>query len=89
MNSQTESKIRSIIETLAKKNYTELTALEKRLLADREDLLKVREKELEKVNSKFKVFRIKLENNHNTDFIKEEKRLRNFNPCSNYLARLA
>jgi len=89
INSKTEDKIRNLLENMNKRHENELIALEKRLNSDRDELLKMREKDFEKVHSKFRVFREKLDNNHNADFIKEEKKLKTFNPSSNYLANLA
>ncbi len=89
INTKTEEKIRNLIENMNKRHENELTALEKRLNSDRDELLKMREKDFEKAHSKFRVFREKLENNHTADFIKEEKKLKTFNPSSNYLANLA
>jgi len=89
INNKTEGKMRNLIENAIKRHENELVAIEKRLNSEREELFKIREKDFERVNSKFKVFREKLDNNHNADFIKEEKRLKSFNPSSNYLAHLA
>jgi hypothetical protein len=89
INSKTEDKIRNLLENVNKKHENELIALEKRQNSERDELLKMREKEFEKVHSKFRVFREKLDNNHNSDFIREEKKLKTFNPSSNYLANLA
>jgi hypothetical protein len=89
INNSTEGKMRHLIENAIKRHENEQVALEKRLNSEREELFKMREKDFERVNSKFKVFREKLDNNHNADFIKEEKRLKSFNPSSNYLANLA
>ena len=76
------------MESFNKKHENELVAIEKRLNSDREELLRMREKDFEKVHSKFRVFREKLDNNHNADFIREEKKLKTFNPSANYLATL-
>ena len=85
INDKTDEKIRIMLENVVKRHENELLVIEKRLNADREELLKMREKDFELVHSKFKIFRDKLENNHNSDFNKEEKRLKSFNPSANYL----
>ncbi len=88
INIKTDEKVRNLVENLNKRHVNELTAIEMRLNSDREKLLKMREKDFERVHSKFKVYREKLENNHNIDFISEEKKLKSFNPSSNQLANL-
>ena len=86
IHQKTENKIRSLLENLIKKHETELLAVESRLNTERDNLLLAREKDFESVHSKFKVFREKLENNHNTEFNREEKTLKGFKASSNYLA---
>jgi len=83
---KTEDKIKILLENLIKKHETELLAVESRLNAERDNLLITREKDFENLHAKFKVFREKLENNHNTEFNKEEKALKGFKASSNYLA---
>ena len=83
---RTDEKIWNLIEAGIKRHQNELVATEKKINTEREELLKIREKDFDKLHSKFKVFREKLENNHTSDFIWEEKRLRTFNPSSNHLA---
>ena len=89
MGQKTEDKIRNLVEHKGRRHENELVAIEKRLNSDREELLKMREKDFERIHSKFRVFREKLDNNHSIDFVREEKRLRSFNPSSNNLASLA
>ena len=89
MGQKTEDKIRNLVEHVGRRHENELVAIEKRLNSDREELLKMREKDFERIHSKFRVFREKLDNNHSIDFVREEKRLRSFNPSSNNLASLA
>ena len=86
INYKTEEKIRNLLEGYIKKQENEIMVLEQRLNKERDDVLKNREKELEATHSKYKVYREKLESNHNSEFIKEEKKLKKFNPSSNYLA---
>ena len=89
INTKTEEKVRNLLENMVKRQENEFIAIEKRLNSDREELLKMREKDFEKIHSKFRVFREKLENNHNAEFIREEKKMKGFNPSSNHLANLA
>ena len=86
ISDKTDEKIRNLLETMIKRHENELLVIEKRLNSDREELLKMREKDFETVHSKFKIFREKLETNHNADYIKEERRLKTFNASSNSLA---
>lgn len=86
ISDKTDGKIRNLLETMVKRHENELLVIEKRLNSDREELLKMREKDFEMIHSKFRIFREKLETNHNADYIKEEKRLKSFNPSANYLA---
>ena len=83
-----DESIRNKLEGANKRQETELVAIEKRINANREALFKAKDFEFEQLNSKFKVYREKLENNHVNEFIKEEKRLRAFNPCSNNFAMM-
>lgn len=86
MYHKTEDKIKLLLENLIKKHETELISLESRLNTERDNLLLAREKDFENIHSKFKIFREKLENNHNTEFNKEEKILKGFKASSNNLA---
>ena len=83
-----DDSIRNKLEAANKRQETELVAIEKRINANREALFKAKDFEFEQLNSKFKVYREKLENNHVNEFIKEEKRLKAFNPCSNNFAMM-
>jgi hypothetical protein len=74
--------IRNKLEAANKKQENELIAIEKRITTNRESLLKAKEFEYEQLNSKFKVYREKLETNHVNEFTKEEKVLKAFNPCA-------
>lgn len=86
ISDKTDEKIRNMLESMVKRHENELLVIEKRLNSDREELLKMREKDFEMVHSKFRIFRDKLEKNHNSDYIKEDRRLKSFNPSANYLA---
>jgi hypothetical protein len=88
INQKTEDKVRNLLENYNKRHENELTVIEKRLNSERDELLKMREKDFERVHSKFKVFREKLESNHTADFIREQKKLKTFNPSSNQFAHL-
>ena len=81
----TEDKMRLLMENFVKKHETELMAVEARLNSERDELLAMREKDFENLNAKFKVYREKLESNHNTEVNRKEKDLRSFNPSSNFL----
>lgn len=83
-----DDSLRLKIEAAGKKQENELIAIEKRINANREALFKAKDYEFEQLNSKFKVYREKLENNHVNEFVKEEKRLKTFNPCSNQFAAM-
>ena len=83
-----DESIRNKLETANKRQETELVAIEKRINANREALFKAKDFEFDQLNSKFRVYREKLENNHVNEFIKEEKRLKAFNPCSNNFAMM-
>ena len=79
-------RIQMQLDSMSKRHQNELNALDKRMITKREALFKAKDQNLEAVNAKFRVFREKLENNHVTEFIREEKRLKSFNPCSNSMA---
>ena len=81
-----DESIRNKLETVHRKHENEIMAIEKRINANREAMYKAKELEFEQLNSRFKVYREKLENNHANELIKEEKRMKSFNPCSNNLA---
>lgn len=81
-----DESIRNKLEAVHRKHENEIMAIEKRINANREALYKAKETEFEQLNSRFKVYREKLENNHANELIKEEKRMKSFNPCSNNLA---
>ena len=83
-----DDSIRNKLEGANKRQENELIAVEKRINANREALFKAKDFEFEQLNSKFKVYREKLENNHVNEFIKEEKKLKAFNPCSNNFAAM-
>ena len=57
--------------------------------SQRDELYLRRNKELEKINSKFTVFREKLESNHKTEMHMKRKELKNFNASSNILLQEA
>ena len=78
--------LRNKLEALNKKHENEMMAIEKRINTNRDALIKAKDFEFEQLNSRFKVYREKLENNHLNVFLKEEKRVKGFNPCSNLLA---
>jgi hypothetical protein len=84
----TEEKMRNLLENFIKRHETELHAVEVRLNSERDELLTMREKDFENLNNKFKVYREKLESNHNTEINREEKNLRSFNPSSNFLLEI-
>jgi len=85
-NSGIDDSIRLKLEAASKKQENEIVAIEKRINSNRDLLLRAKNEEFERLNSKFRVYREKLENNHVNEFLKEEKRLKGFNPCSNSLA---
>lgn len=85
-NSGIDDSIRLKLEAASKRQENEIVAIEKRINSNRDLLLRAKNEEFERLNSKFRVYREKLENNHVNEFLREEKRLKGFNPCSNSLA---
>ena len=81
-----DESIRSRLEAINKRQENEIAVLEKRIAANRENLFKTKDAEFDQLNSRFRVYREKLDNNHINEFIREEKRLKSFNPCANSLA---
>ena len=81
-----DESIRSRLEAINKRQENEIAALEKRIAANRESLFKAKDLEFDQLNSRFRVYREKLDNNHINEFIREEKRVKTFNPCANSLA---
>lgn len=84
-NAKYNEKIRNLMDNLLKKQEKERINIEQKLNSQRNELFAIRESEFEKIHSKFNVFRDKLEANHNNEFLQQQKALKNFNPCSNYL----
>lgn len=85
-NSGIDDSIRLKLEAASKKQENEMVAIEKRINSNRDLLIRAKDEEFERLNSKFRVYREKLENNHINEFLREEKKLKSFNPCSNSLA---
>ena len=85
-NINIDDSMRFKMEALNKKQENEIIAVETRVNANRDLLFKSKDMEFQQLNSKFKVYREKLENNHVNEFTREEKKLKTFNPCSNALA---
>lgn len=85
---QIDESLRNRMEAANKKRENELIAIEKRINSMRETLAREKDTEFEQLNSRFKVYREKLENNHVNEFIKEEKRLKGFNPYSKAFAEM-
>lgn len=79
---QIDGSLRNKMEAANKKQENELIAIEKRINSIREGEARKKDTEFEQLNSRFRVYREKLENNHVNEFIKEEKRLKSFNPYS-------
>lgn len=78
-------KIRNLMDNLLKKQEKERVNIEQKLNSQRNELFAIRENEFEKIHSKFSVFKDKLEANHKNEFSQQQKALKNFKPCSNYL----
>lgn len=83
-----DESFRNRLEAANKRQENESIAIEKRINSNREALFKEKDLEFEQLNSRFKVYREKLENNHVNEFIKEEKRLKSFNPYSKVFAEM-
>jgi ElaB/YqjD/DUF883 family membrane-anchored ribosome-binding protein len=83
-----DESLRNKLEAANKKRENELIAIEKRLNSLRDQLFREKDSEFDQLNSRFKVYREKLENNHVNEFIKEEKRLKGFNPYSKAFAEM-
>lgn len=83
-----DESLRNKFEAANKRKENELIAVEKRINSMRESLFREKDTEFEQLNSRFKVYREKLENNHVNEFIKEEKRLKSFNPYSKAFAEM-
>ena len=73
---------------LKKKHENELMALEKKINIGKEEMIKAREKDFESIHLKFKVLKEKREKQHRQELIAEEKRLKQFKPCSKFLYRM-
>jgi alpha-mannosidase len=73
---------------LKKKHENELFALEKKINIGKEEMIKAREKDFESIHLKFKVLKEKKEKFHRHERIMEEKRLKQFKPCSKYLFKM-
>ncbi len=77
-----DDSFRNKLEAANKRQENELIAIEKRINSNRDALIKEKDLEFDQLNSRFRVYREKLENNHVNEYIKEEKKLKTFNPHS-------
>lgn len=82
---KTEEKIKNRLEKVMRDQMIELSALESKLLSERDTMLKAREKAVEATHSKYRVFYEKMLKTHQADAANEERALKNFNPSSNYI----
>lgn len=73
---------------LKKKHENELFALEKKINIGKEEMIKAREKDFESIHLKFKVLKERKEKQQRQERIVEEKRLKQFKPCSKYLFKM-
>ena len=73
---------------LKKKHENELFALEKKINIGKEEMIKAREKDFESIHLKFKVLKERREKQQRQERIIEEKRLKQFKPCSKFLFKM-
>lgn len=83
--SRNGEKIKNRIDKLVRDQMIEMAALESKLISERDSMIKAREKAIEAIHSKYRVFHEKMVKSHQVDAVNEEKALKNFNPSSNYL----
>lgn len=84
-SSRNEDKVRNRIEKIIRDQMIELSALESKLISERDSMIQAREKAIEAIHSKYRVFHDKMVKTHQNDAANEERALKNFNPSSNYL----
>ena len=84
-NEDFEKKIRNLLEFLIKKHDNELSAYDLKLGAERNKIMKLKERDFEVVEGKFKVLRGKLEEQQRMEVNRESKLLRNFKPNSDLI----
>ena len=79
--------MRNLVEHFISKQNNELNALRKKIDSGREELLKAREKDYQKLVAKYRVLRENLDDNQILEFQKIEKNLKLFKPSSNLFNR--
>lgn len=80
-----EDKTKNKMEKIIRDQMIELSAIESKLISERDSMIKAREKAIEAIHCKYRVFHDKMVKVHQSDAVNEERALKNFNPCSNYL----
>ena len=75
--------MKNLIDHKVIKQSNELSALRKKIDSGREDLLKAREKDYQKLVAKYRVLRENLDDSQILEFQKIEKNLKLFKPSSN------
>lgn len=75
--------MRNLIEHFISKQNNELSALRKKIDSGREELLKAREKDYQKLVAKYRVLRENLDDSQILEYQKIEKNLKLFKPSSN------
>jgi len=83
IDTATESRKQHKIEHFLQKQEYEMQALIYKIDTGREELIKAREKDYQKLVSKYRVLRENLDDTQILEFQKTEKTLKNFKPSSN------
>lgn len=76
-----------LIENYKKKLEVDRFVLEQKLNRQKEELLAKRDNDFNTIHYKFNVFREKQEQIHKQQLLQKNKDLKNFNPCSNFVAK--
>lgn len=78
-----KQRINHLLAQYANKQTNELNVLRKKIDSGREELLKAREKDYQKLVAKYKVLRENLDDSHILEYQKIERHLKLFKPSSN------